>query len=161
LATFPALILAGLQHHAHALHAPFPLQRTWLVIATLSTCYSLYWDVEQDWGMPWVAARAALLTPRAAGGGYAPKPGIRGAMAARARYWAAVLRAIAAPSLRHDHVYEPRAWYVWALASNAALRFSWLHRLVGDLQASRCVLVASCGTPVVGLQAEQSAITSP
>jgi hypothetical protein len=40
----PTLALLAVQRHV------------WLVAAVVSSCFSLYWDIEQDWGMPWVAA---------------------------------------------------------------------------------------------------------
>jgi hypothetical protein len=32
----------------------FPLRRMWLAVMVLNSSYSFYWDVEQDWDMPWL-----------------------------------------------------------------------------------------------------------
>jgi hypothetical protein len=32
----------------------FPLRRMWLLVMVLNSSYSFYWDVEQDWDMPWL-----------------------------------------------------------------------------------------------------------
>jgi hypothetical protein len=44
------------------------------------------------------------------------------------------------PGLKGNHLYEPR-WYTWLLLSNLVLRFSWAHRLLGDLEAHSSVLM--------------------
>lgn len=44
------------------------------------------------------------------------------------------------PSLRGDHTYSS-SWYTWLVASNLILRFSWAHRLLGDLEAHNEVLM--------------------
>jgi hypothetical protein len=41
---------------------PFPYWRLWLGVMVFNTLYSFYWDIEQDWDMPWLAA--ALLGGR-------------------------------------------------------------------------------------------------
>lgn len=45
------------------------------------------------------------------------------------------------PALKGSHLYSPR-WYTWLLLSNLLLRFSWAHRLLGDLEAHSSVLMA-------------------
>lgn len=32
----------------------FPLRRMWLLVMVANSSYSFYWDVEQDWDMPWL-----------------------------------------------------------------------------------------------------------
>jgi len=44
------------------------------------------------------------------------------------------------PGLKGSHLYNPR-WYAWLLVSNLVLRFSWAHRLLGDLEAHSSVLM--------------------
>lgn len=42
---------------------PFPLKSLWIITMVLNSTYSFYWDVEQDWDMPWIVqyGEAALL----------------------------------------------------------------------------------------------------
>jgi hypothetical protein len=44
------------------------------------------------------------------------------------------------PALKGNHLYSPN-WYALLLASNLVLRFSWAHRLLGDLEARSSVLM--------------------
>lgn len=44
------------------------------------------------------------------------------------------------PGLKGSHLYS-QGWYTWLLASNLVLRFSWAHRLIGDLEAHNSVLL--------------------
>lgn len=44
------------------------------------------------------------------------------------------------PALKGSHLYSHR-WYMWLLMSNLVLRFSWAHRLLGDLEAHNSVLL--------------------
>jgi hypothetical protein len=44
------------------------------------------------------------------------------------------------PALKGSHLYSSK-WYVWLLVSNLVLRFSWAHRLFGDLEAHSSVLM--------------------
>jgi hypothetical protein len=32
----------------------FAYKRLWIATMVLNSCYSFYWDVEQDWDMPWL-----------------------------------------------------------------------------------------------------------
>jgi hypothetical protein len=32
----------------------FAWKRLWIATMVLNSCYSFYWDVEQDWDMPWL-----------------------------------------------------------------------------------------------------------
>lgn len=45
------------------------------------------------------------------------------------------------PTLKGSHLFSP-GWYCWLMASNLVLRFSWAHRLLGDLEAHNSVLLA-------------------
>eukprot|EP00879_Flechtneria_rotunda_P030382 GHRR01033008.1.p1 GENE.GHRR01033008.1~~GHRR01033008.1.p1 ORF type:complete len:131 (+),score=29.64 GHRR01033008.1:138-530(+) len=76
-----------------------------------NSLYSFYWDVEYDWGMPWIT-----------------QPG------------ASKFGLLRFPALRTSYVYS-RPWYLWLLASNLVLRFTWVHRLLGDLEAHNEVLM--------------------
>ncbi|KAI8469612.1 MAG: EXS family-domain-containing protein [Monoraphidium minutum] len=111
--SIPALILTAMEHEAHKARRPFPYRQLWLAVMVVNTAYSYYWDVEQDWGMPWlVKPGAARLGPLRL-----PRPLPRG------------------------RLYR-RRWYCWLLGSNLLLRLSWAHRLVGDLEAHDAVLLA-------------------
>jgi len=52
---FPQLLLSAFEHEAHAANRPFPLRGCWLLVCAFNGLYSFYWDVEQDWKMPWLA----------------------------------------------------------------------------------------------------------
>lgn len=39
----------------------FPLRRMWLAVMVLNSSYSFYWDVEQDWDMPWLVQYGECL----------------------------------------------------------------------------------------------------
>lgn len=45
------------------------------------------------------------------------------------------------PGLKGSHAYSAR-FYTWLLGANLLLRFSWAHRLLGDLEAHNEVLMA-------------------
>jgi hypothetical protein len=38
----------------------FAWKRIWIVTMVLNSCYSFYWDVEQDWDMPWIMQYGAI-----------------------------------------------------------------------------------------------------
>jgi hypothetical protein len=40
-------------------------QPTWAVTAALNTAYSIYWDTERDWAVPWIAHGHPLPRPDA------------------------------------------------------------------------------------------------
>lgn len=63
--SFPALILTAFEHEAHMEQRPFALKGTWLLVMVVNTCYSFYWDLEQDWDMPWLWASVRGLRPTA------------------------------------------------------------------------------------------------
>lgn len=44
------------------------------------------------------------------------------------------------PAVKPDQLYS-RRWYAWLVASNLLLRFSWAHRLCGDLEGHASVLL--------------------
>ncbi|KAF6265023.1 EXS family-domain-containing protein [Scenedesmus sp. NREL 46B-D3] len=90
----------------------------------INSCYSFYWDVEQDWGMPWLMPREMLYLLYCPGGAGGRKFG-----------------PLRAPMLKGSHTYSS-GWYVWLLLSNLLLRFTWAHRLLGDLEAHSEVLMA-------------------
>lgn len=52
---FPALLLTAMEHEAHVAGEYFMLQHTWVFVMLVNSLYSFYWDVEQDWDMPWLA----------------------------------------------------------------------------------------------------------
>ena len=81
----------------------------WVAAQLLNSCFSYYWDVERDWEVSWFSN----------GGG-----GARAGGAARAGGRLAVRAPIIRPSAT-----LPRGYYLWLLASNAAGRLAWLHRL--------------------------------
>lgn len=56
---FPALLLTAIEHEAHIAGEHFMLQHTWVFVMLVNSLYSFYWDVEQDWDMPWLAAPVA------------------------------------------------------------------------------------------------------
>eukprot|EP00878_Enallax_costatus_P016258 GHUV01017054.1.p1 GENE.GHUV01017054.1~~GHUV01017054.1.p1 ORF type:complete len:425 (+),score=75.63 GHUV01017054.1:708-1982(+) len=109
--SLPALMLTAIEHEYHVHKQPFPWKRAWIICMMLNSSYSYYWDVEQDWNMPWIVDYGS----RKAG----PIP---------------------LPSLKGDHLYS-RSWYTWLLLSNLVLRFTWAHRLLGDLEAHNEVLM--------------------
>lgn len=39
----------------------FPLRRLWLAVMLANSSYSFYWDVEQDWDMPWLVQYGAWV----------------------------------------------------------------------------------------------------
>lgn len=51
---FPALVLSTLEHEYHVRQEPFPYRNVWLAAMLVNSLYSYYWDVEQDWDMPWI-----------------------------------------------------------------------------------------------------------
>ncbi|GLC58347.1 hypothetical protein PLESTB_001349000 [Pleodorina starrii] len=102
---FPALVLTAIQREYHVRGERYGLYGWWIAALLVNSIYSFYWDLEMDWDMPW------LVQP---GGTH-------------------VLRVLRLPGLRPDALYS-RGWYVWAVVSNLALRLSWIHRLVGDLE---------------------------
>lgn len=57
--SFPALLLTAIEHEAHIAGEYFMLQHTWVFVMLVNSLYSFYWDVEQDWDMPWLAAPVA------------------------------------------------------------------------------------------------------
>jgi hypothetical protein len=140
---------------------PFPLRRRWLCVMLANSLYSAFWDVEMDWGMPW------LLQPGAADVKHGPRGlGAATAEAVRARLPNAAdpMRASSKEPVAHPlHVPPPAdalrvgplrlprprrgglfspGWYAWLVACTLLLRFSWAHRLVGDLEAHDAVLMA-------------------
>lgn len=110
--SLPALMLTQMEHEHHVHRLKFPLRRMWLGVMLLNSTYSFYWDVEQDWDLPWLTQYGGRKLF-----GFLPLPGLKG-----------------------SHLYSPR-WYAWLLASNLVLRFSWAHRLLGDLEAHSSVLM--------------------
>jgi hypothetical protein len=114
LTAFPALALTIAEHEYHVRGADFPWRRAWLAASLLNSLYSFYWDVEQDWDVPWLVQPGGR---RAAGG------------------W------LRLPAVRLDSQYQHR-WYTWLVASNLLLRLSWTHRLLGDLEAHTAVALA-------------------
>ena len=56
---FPALLLTLMEHESHVHGRPFASFWIWIYCALFNTAFSFYWDVEQDWDMPWLAAAAA------------------------------------------------------------------------------------------------------
>lgn len=47
----------------------FPLRRMWLVCMVFNSSYSFYWDVEQDWDMPWVLQHGEMFCRQHGEGG--------------------------------------------------------------------------------------------
>ena len=56
---FPALLLTLMEHESHVHGRSFASFWIWIYCALFNTAFSFYWDVEQDWDMPWLAAAAA------------------------------------------------------------------------------------------------------
>lgn len=112
LTAIPALILTVQEHEYHVHHVAFPFWSLWLVSQTLNSLYSFYWDVEMDWDMPWFLESG------------------------QRRHWRKMVRL---PSLRSNTLY-PRRWYYVAALINLVLRFSWMHRLFGELEANNLVV---------------------
>uniref|UniRef100_A0A383V567 EXS domain-containing protein n=1 Tax=Tetradesmus obliquus TaxID=3088 RepID=A0A383V567_TETOB len=110
--SLPALILTAFEHEHHVHKQLFAWKRLWVVTMLLNSCYSFYWDVEQDWDMPWVMQYS--------GRRFGP---------------------LRLPALKGSHTYSS-GWYAWLLLSNLLLRFTWAHRLLGDLEAHNEVLLA-------------------
>jgi hypothetical protein len=52
--SIPALLLTALQQHPSATAST---TRLWLLVSVVNSAFCYYWDVEQDWGMPWFMAR--------------------------------------------------------------------------------------------------------
>ncbi|KAF8070926.1 PDIL2-2 [Scenedesmus sp. PABB004] len=110
--SLPALVLTAVEHEHHVAKRAFAWRRTWIGVMAFNSLFSFYWDVEQDWDMPWLA-----------------------------QYGGRRLGPLRLPALKGSHAY-PAAWYTWLLASNLALRFTWAHRLLGDAEAHNEVLMA-------------------
>ncbi|KAG1680778.1 hypothetical protein FOA52_008111 [Chlamydomonas sp. UWO 241] len=129
VSALPALLLTIIEHESHIHSRPFPKFWVWVCATSFNTAFSFYWDTEQDWDMPWLAA-AFTSTGGGSGGSAGSTPGIiptsikghPGSSSHALRRWL--------PLLRPNAVYAP-PWYVWACASNLALRLSWTYRLVG------------------------------
>lgn len=107
--SIPALVLAAAEHEYHIRRVAFPFFWLWLFVQSVNSLYSYYWDVEQDWDMPWMM-----------------KPGC------------SHLGPLCLPALRSTHTY-PAWWYAYLLVSNLVLRMTWTYRLMGNLEASNMV----------------------
>lgn len=59
LSAFPALLLTLQEHESHVHGRPFGRFYLWICFAAFNSLFSYYWDVEQDWDMPWLAAAAS------------------------------------------------------------------------------------------------------
>ena len=68
LSAFPAVVLTVWEHEAHVHDRPFKHRDLWLATVAFNTAYSFYWDVEQDWDMPWIVAARRRQTARGAAG---------------------------------------------------------------------------------------------
>jgi len=66
--SIPALVLTAMEHEAHVGKRPFPQRTLWLFVMVVNSCYSTYWDVEQDWGMPWLVSPGECVRERLAAG---------------------------------------------------------------------------------------------
>ncbi|GAX82419.1 hypothetical protein CEUSTIGMA_g9847.t1 [Chlamydomonas eustigma] len=129
--SIPALVLTLWEHECHVHGKPFPYFWPWLCASTFNTAFSFYWDVEQDWDMPWiftsgVPARpipSSLLPP--------------GTASPRLRKVVMRLRQLL-PAVKSGSLFGSR-WYVWLVCSNLVLRLSWIHRLLGNLEAMSAV----------------------
>lgn len=146
----------------------FPLRRMWLGVMVLNSTYSFYWDVEQDWDLPWLMQYGEqgvlCVGPTCAGCSqirlnreHARVTSMHDALTRKCRQKSALsvlpllllllptggrklFGFLPLPGLKGSHLYSPR-WYAWLLASNLVLRFSWAHRLLGDLEAHSSVLM--------------------
>ncbi|WIA11571.1 hypothetical protein OEZ85_011678 [Tetradesmus obliquus] len=96
--SLPALILTAFEHEHHVHKQLFAWKRLWVGTMLLNSCYSFYWDVEQDWDMPWVM-----------------------------QYGGRKFGPLRLPALKGSHTYSS-GWYAWLLLSNLLLRFTWAHR---------------------------------
>lgn len=139
--SFPALVLTALERDAHIAGVVFPYRRLWLLVMILNTAYSFYWDVEQDWDMPWLYAAA---TGQRHGSHHHRHSSSSGGSSDGS--WPSkssrTIRGLLLPGLKSDALYSPKAWYAWAVCSNLVLRFVWLYRLVGRLELNGEVALA-------------------
>ncbi|KAJ9530396.1 hypothetical protein QJQ45_000778 [Haematococcus lacustris] len=127
--SLPTLLLGAWAHEAHATGQGFSLHRAWLLASALNSAFSFYWDVEQDWDMPWLWAG---LGP----GRWRAPPPLVGPLDGLGHSWSFTAWRWLLPGLKPDALYRPRLWYAWALATNLVLRLAWLHRLILRLDLS-------------------------
>ncbi|KAL6751081.1 EXS family-domain-containing protein [Haematococcus lacustris] len=127
--SLPTLLLGAWAHEAHATGQGFSLHRAWLLASALNSAFSFYWDVEQDWDMPWLWAGLGPGRWRAPPPLVGPLDGLGHSRSFTAWRWLL-------PGLKPDALYRPRLWYAWALATNLVLRLAWLHRLILRLDLS-------------------------
>ena len=150
------------EHESHIHGLPFPSFRAWIFASLFNSTFSFYWDIEQDWDMPWLAAIAAR-GPGARGTSstppLSPQPASASAPIGLPSRHSTLLSAplLTAPSgatvglpsrwrwmlpsLRPTVAFAP-SWYIWLVVCNLVLRLSWTHRLIGDLEAMNAVALA-------------------
>jgi hypothetical protein len=147
-----AAALTQLEHEHHVHGEPFALRRLWIAVSLASAAFSFCWDAEMDWGLAWVAdwwrsrRRAGTMAARAAAG---RRPGSAAGLTAAAATMPPLLppllpklpRPQAPPPHRpHAHHHQSaQLHFPLLLATNALLRMTWAHRLVGDLEAHALV----------------------
>eukprot|EP00200_Dunaliella_tertiolecta_P018303 CAMPEP_0202397092 /NCGR_PEP_ID=MMETSP1128-20130828/389_1 /ASSEMBLY_ACC=CAM_ASM_000463 /TAXON_ID=3047 /ORGANISM="Dunaliella tertiolecta, Strain CCMP1320" /LENGTH=440 /DNA_ID=CAMNT_0048999977 /DNA_START=228 /DNA_END=1547 /DNA_ORIENTATION=- len=162
----PVLLLSAFEHDAHTANRPFPLRGTWLLACAFNSLFSYYWDVEHDWKMPWISRvwtearqrkraaqgpgqgsvvgpsssvatkRAAALAPPPNAAHFTNSSSSTSLLAPSATNTSKHSSPGCLPLLQPQALHAPRSWYVWALCSNLVLRFLWMHRLVGRLEAN-------------------------
>mmetsp|Transcript_1531 Transcript_1531/g.4104 ORF Transcript_1531/g.4104 Transcript_1531/m.4104 type:complete len:569 (-) Transcript_1531:161-1867(-) len=136
----PALLMTVMEHEAHISGHKFPAFWAWIGFTAFNSLFSYYWDIEQDWDMPWVIASVSAasgpvsgipMTSNCQSGPSTIAPGRRlGGVLGR---WL--------PGLRANAAFQV-PWYVWACISNLVLRLSWTYRLVGNIEASAVAALA-------------------
>lgn len=106
----PSILLSHWRHRIPPEEWDSSWQAAWVAASLLNTLFSIYWDTEKDWGVPWL--HSGRLLP--------------------------------SPSAKNVRLYGSPFLYASAIASNAALRLTWTHKLSKGLAGSRGVALAVC-----------------